>query len=382
MTIAIDIRCLMQPNYSGVAEYTYNLLENIFKIDEQNQYQLFYNSQHDVSANLPKFSQANVQFFGFNYPNKLFNLGLKFFKYPKIDKLLSQPDIFFMPNLNFSATTKKGRKILTVHDLSFLLYPEYFSFKQKFWHNFINPKKLINSCDKIIAVSENTKNDLINFYRIPSEKIKVVHSGLDHNLYKQIALPNFNCQQFKNKYQLPDDFILFLGTLEPRKNISGLIQAFDLLKLNFPEYINLHLVIAGDKGWKNQEIFQLAEKSPFTKQIFYLDYIQRSDKPYLYNLAKLFLFPSYYEGFGFPPLEAQACGVPVITSTNSSFIETLGETAYLVKPDHLEEITEAIHQILSTPEIKNKLILQGLENVKRFSWQNCAQDTLNILTNP
>jgi glycosyltransferase involved in cell wall biosynthesis len=379
MTIAIDIRCLMHPHYSGVAEYAYNLLDNLFKLDNQNQYKLFYNSQQNIAANLPGFSYPNVKKFGFNYSNKLLNLSLKLFAYPKLDQLLSGAEVFFLPNLNFSAFTKNCKKILTIHDLSFQLYPEYFSPKQRFWHNFINPKKLITNCEKIIADSENTKNDLINLYRTPATKIKVIHSGLDHNLYKPITLPNFQCQQFKNKYQLPENFILFLGTLEPRKNISGIIQAFDLLKLKYPEYNNLHLVIAGEKGWNHKKIFQLAENSPFTKQIFYLDYIKREDKPLIYNLAKLFIFPSYYEGFGFPPLEAQACGLPVIASANSSFPEILGETAYLVNPDHLEEISEAIHQILSIPELKNKLIAQGLENVKRFSWQTCAQETLNYL---
>lgn len=376
MKIGIDIRCLMQPNYSGVAEYTYNLLTNLFKIDKDNQYLLFYNSSQDVSGNLPNFSGANIKTIGFNYSNKLLNLGLKFFKYPKIDQLLNQVDIFFMPNLNFIALTKQCKKVITVHDLSFKLFPAFLSKKRRLWHAFINPKKLIASSDKIIAVSANTKNDLINYYKIPEHKIKVIYSGLDHDLYRVIAKNDPQLAVIKKKYQLPDSFLLFLGTLEPRKNIIGLIEAFNLFKAQPSEFANMHLVIAGERGWNYQQIFTLAENSPFTKQIFYLDYIKRQDKPYIYNLASLFLFPSFYEGFGFPVLEAQACGLPVIASTNSSFPEILNESACLIKPDHLEEISQTILQIESDPQLKQDLINKGLANVKRFSWPTCAQETL------
>ena len=381
MNITIDIRCLMQPNYSGVAEYTFNLLANLFKVDKQNQYRLFYNSAKNIQANLPNFKQANVKYFGFNYPNKLFNLGLKFLKYPKMDGLIPQTDIFFMPNLNFLSLTNKPRKCLTVHDLSFELYPQFFSLKRRLWHKIINPKKIIDSFDKIITVSENTKNDLLELYQIPPKKIRVIYSGLDHELFQpqDKNLPEF--AQIVDRYQLPEKFILFLGTLEPRKNITGLIEAFNLFKNNYPQFTDLHLVIAGEKGWNYKKIFDLAQNSPFTKQIFYLDYINRQDKPFLYNLAELFIFPSFYEGFGFPALEAQACGLPVIASSNSSFPEILGDSAFLVKPDQLEEIALAINQILTNSTLKQNLINKGLENVKRFSWQTCAQETLKYLTN-
>jgi len=381
MNITIDIRCLMNQNYSGVGEYTYNLLANLFKIDQRDQYQLFYNAQADVAANLPRFNYPNVKFFGFKYPNKLFNFSLKFFKYPKIDDLIKNTDIFFAPNLSFFALTNSSKKIITVHDLSFELYPSFFSLKRQFWHKVINPQKLMSAFDKIIAVSQNTKNDLINYYEIQTNKIKVVYSGIDHELFqpRDKNLPEF--AQIKAKYQLPEKFILFLGTLEPRKNITGIIEAFNLLKNNFSEFADLNLVIAGEKGWGYKKIFDLAQRSPFTKQIFYLDYINRQDKPFLYNLAELFIFPSFYEGFGFPALEAQACGLPVIASSNSSFPEILGGSAFLVKPDQLEEIALAINQILTNSTLKQNLINKGLENVKRFSWQTCAQETLKYLTN-
>ncbi|MCX6742935.1 MAG: glycosyltransferase family 1 protein, partial [Candidatus Parcubacteria bacterium] len=175
-------------------------------------------------------------------------------------------------------------------------------------------------------------------------------------------------------------FILFLGTLEPRKNVTGIIEAFNLLKQNFPQYSDLCLIIAGEKGWHYERIFELAKNSPFTKQIIYLDYISRQDKPLLYNLAEIFIFPSFYEGFGFPALEAQACGLPVIASANSSFPEILGASAFLVNPDHIEELASSLYQILSNQELRQGLINKGLENANRFSWQTCAEETLKYLT--
>jgi len=380
MNIAVDIRCLMQKKYSGVAEYTNNLLKNLFVIDKKNQYKLFYNSSQNLSQILPRFTANNVKVLGFKYPNKLFNFSLKFLKYPNLDQLVKDIDIFFIPNNNFLALSSACQKIITVHDLSFEIYPQFYSSKRKLWHHLINPKHLISQCQKIIADSQNTKNDLINYYKIPGSKIRVIHLGLDHELYKPLDknLPKFSV--VKEKYNLPNKFILFLGTLEPRKNIEGIIEVFNLLKHNFSDLEDLHLIIAGQKGWRYQQIFNLASQSPWQKQINFLGYVSAEDKPFLYNLAELFLFPSFYEGFGLPPLEAQASGTPVIAGLNSSFPEVLQDSAFLVKPDHLEEITSAVRQVMVDFKLKEDLIAKGLLNAQRFSWSKCAQETLDYLT--
>ncbi len=379
MRIGIDIRCLMQPNYSGVAEYTSNLLKNLFNLDKNNQYLLFYNARQNVEYNLPKFNYPNVKFKGFKYPNKLFNLSLKVLRYPKIDNLLEHTDIFFIPNLNFIALSKKCQKIITIHDLSYEISPHFFSHKRQWWHKIINPRQLIANCDKIIAVSQNTKNDLINLYKIPDTKIKVINSGIDQQLYKKIEKDDYHFAEITKRYQLPKQFIFFLGTLEPRKNVESLIEAFNQLKKR-PEFKNLELVLAGEKGWHYQNIFKLIEKSPYKKQIKYLGYIPKAEKPYLYNLAELFIFPSYYEGFGLPALEAQACGTPIIASLNSSFPEILADSAFLVASDNLTELSQAISQVLSQPELKQNLIHKGFENAKRFSWAKTAEQTLKLFT--
>jgi glycosyltransferase involved in cell wall biosynthesis len=379
MTIAIDIRCLMNPNYSGVAQYTYNLLDNLFKIDRQNQYKLFYNSSQDVKPNLPKFEYPNVEFYGFKYPNKLLNSAFLFLNYPEIEKMIAGCDLFFIPNPNFCALSGQTKKIITIHDLSFEHYPEFFSIKQRLWHKVIRPRNLIAKSIKVIADSANTKNDLINLYQVAAEKIKVIHPGINHELYQPMEKAQSKFHQIREKYSLPEKFILYLGTLEPRKNIEGIIEAFNLAKSRNDNLKNLNLIIAGTKGWKYKRIFQLAENSPFKNQIRFIGYVPEDHKPYLYNLAQLFIFPSFYEGFGLPVLEAQACGLPVIAAINSSFPEVLEDSAILINPDSLTEISQAINQIISNPELQQGLINKGLQNSQRFSWHKCAQETLDYL---
>ena len=379
MNIAIDIRCLMNPNYSGVAQYTYNLLDHLFKIDKQNHYKLFYNSSQNISGNLPKFDYPNVEFYGFKYPNKLLNAAFLFLNYPEIEQLVKGCDLFFVPNPNFCALNKRTNKVITVHDLSFELYPQFFSLKQRLWHKAIKPRQLITTSLKIIADSDNTKNDLIKLYGIEPKKIKVIYPGINHDVYKILDQNDFKFQQIKEKYQLPENFIFYLGTIEPRKNIEGIIEAFNLAKTQNPDSADLHLVIAGDIGWKYKHVFTTADKSSFADQIHFIGYVPENHKAYLYNLAQLFLFPSFYEGFGLPVLEAQACGLPVITSLNSSFPEVVADSAILVNPDNLTEISRAIIQILTIPELKQSLIQKGLTNAQRFSWRQCAQETLDCL---
>jgi glycosyltransferase involved in cell wall biosynthesis len=379
MNIAIDIRCLMNPNYSGVSQYTYNLLDNIFKIDKQDQYKLFYNSSQDISKNLPKFDYPNVEFYGFKYPNKLLNSAFLLLNYPEIEKMIKGTDLFFIPNLNFCALTEKTPKTLTIHDLSFERYPDFFSHKQRLWHRLLNPQKLAEQSRKIIADSLSTKNDLIDLYNLAPEKIKIIYPGINHEIYKPLekSLPKF--REIKEKYNLPEKFILYLGTVEPRKNIEGIIEAFNLAKTQNPNLADLHLVIAGGTGWKTKRIFKTASNSPFFAQIHFIGYLSESHKRYLYNLAELFIFPSFYEGFGLPVIEAQACGIPVIAGLNSSFPEVLENSAILAKPDNITEISQAINQILTIPELKQSLIQKGLINSQRFSWQTCAEETLKYL---
>ncbi|MDD5032324.1 MAG: glycosyltransferase family 1 protein [Patescibacteria group bacterium] len=377
MKIGIDIRTLMDREYSGVSEYTLNLVKAILEKDRENEYKLFYNSGRDISGRMPEFKNDNVEVVSFRYPNKVFNYLLqKTFKYPKIDQKLGV-DVFWLPNPNFISLSSGAKKILTIHDLSFLRYPDFFSLRRNLWHYIINIRKLLREFDKIIAISENTRNDIIELGEIDGKKVETIYSGISGEL-RVVDKNDEVLKKVKEKYNLADKFILFLGTLEPRKNVVGLIKAYNELRGDGGGFEKVKLVIAGGAGWKGEGTRKEWEKSKYKEDIKFLDYIPRQDKVYLYNLASVFVYPSFYEGFGFPPLEAMAAGVPVVSSFSSSLPEVAGSASLLVDPYKTREIARAIERILSDENLKNNLIEKGRERVSLFSWQKAAEKYLDV----
>lgn len=382
MKIGIDIRSLMEPKYSGVSEYAFNLLNAIFDMDKKNEYSLFYNNFSN-SYQKGKFFQENraldnVKYSRFKIPNRLFNAGLAVFNYPKIDRMLGDVDVFFSPNFLFFAFSKRCKTILTVHDLSFERCPEFYTLRGKLWHKIINTKKLCKRADCIIAVSENTKNDLMELYKIEESKIKVIYSGLGRG-FKNSCDP-ITLARVREKYQIPQIFILHLGNIETRKNIIGIIKAFE--RLHFQYKINDYSLIfagAASYGYGGKKIFEIAKRSKLREKIKFLGYVENGDKAALYQMAKIFIYPSFYEGFGFPPLEAMACGAPTITSNVSSLPEIVGDAAVMVDPYNIEDMSKAMAQILSDADLRNFLIKQGEKRANNFNWEKCARETLQII---
>ena len=365
MRIGIDVRCLLEPFPSGVAYYTKNLLSKLFEIDSANEYFLFYNSYKKENLNLiEKFKKyPNVHLKGFHYPNKFLNGSINFLHYPNIDKLIGGVDVFFAPNLQFISLSDKCKKVVTVHDISFDLYPEFLSLRRKLWHKFINPKRFIKQADKVIAVSKNTKKDVVKNYNISKEKIKVIYSGVD--------IDKNSVETGRGKY------ILTISTLEPRKNIESLIQAF--IKLRQQEkFKDYQLLIAGPKGWKADNIYKLAEVD---KNIKFLGFVSDQEKAELYKKAEVFVYPSFYEGFGFPPLEALAYQTPVIVSMNSSLPEILNDSAIYINPYDVNELTKALTEVLGNSSLRENLVSLGQEQIKKFDWQKTAEQTLDIFKN-
>ena len=337
----------MDKHYSGVSEYTFNLLNHLLAQDTDSDYALFYNSWHNIENRMPKFTSSRVKISHSSYPNKIFNYLLqKTLQQPKVDEIVGGVDIFLSPHINFLALSPYCKKVITIHDLSFLRYPEFFSRRKNFWHRTIRVEKLIARFDKIVAVSENTKNDLIELCGVAPEKIQVIYSGLASE-YKVLDKTYSGLAAVRAKYDLPEKFILYLGNIEPRKNIAGLIRAYNTLRVEHPELSDLKLIIAGATGWRIKDTFNELNASPYIADIKFLGYIDRADKVYLYNLAQLFVYPSFYEGFGFPPLEAMACGTPVLTSNISSLPEIVADAAITIDPNNINAIAEAMAEILT-----------------------------------
>jgi len=377
--IGIDIRCLTDGKKTGVEEYTLNILEQLFELDKRNQYVLFSNSFRKPQFDSEMFSRfKNVSVKKFRFPNKLLNLCFWYLRWPYADIMLGGIDIFFMPNINFIALSKKTKLILTIHDLSYEIFPRTFSLKRRLWHHIINPRKLCNLANQLIAVSKSTKNDVISYWGIPEEKIKVIYNGISAD-FEQLDRNNPKLIEVKEKYHLPFNFIFYLGTVEPRKNISAIVKAYDHLRESKnPQLDKYKLVIAGGKGWKTKNILSVMRNAKFTQDIIFTSCITNEDKAAVYTLASLFVYPSFFEGFGIPVLEAMRCGVPAITSSASSLPEVVGEGAIMIDPDKPDELYSVMKEVLLNRDFYANLQQQALKQAIRFNWRSSARELLNI----
>lgn len=377
MRIGVDVRCLLDGRRSGVEEYAIALLSELFRIDRKNEYVLFFNAWGNAEPDL-SFAEGcpNVSVRRFRIPNKLLNLSLWYLGWPKLDRMIGGTDIFFLPNIDFCAVSKEAKLFVTAHDLSFEAYPETFSWKQRVWHFFVNPRGLFRRADRIFSVSRSTKDDLEFRYGIRSSKIEVIPSGVDGRFH-EYDRNDPKLLAVKEKYHLPYRFILYLGAFEPRKNIVSIVRAFSALKkAGHPDLEKLSLVLAGVSGWKEEEALREISESSFRADIILPGFVEDEDKPALYNLASLFVYPSFYEGFGFPPLEALACGVPVVASNTSSLPEVVGDAGVLIDPHRPEELLRAFQEVLLDKKLRATLHEKGLARARRFLWGETARRIL------
>lgn len=379
MRIGIDIRCFSEGRRSGVEEYVEETLKGLLSMDTHNEYILFFNAFFKDRADLSWINKyPNASLYRLRIPNKVLNFFLWYFRWPKIDRLIGGVDLFFAPNINFIALSKKTKLILTIHDLSFELYPETFSWKRKLWHFFIAPRALCQRASRIVAVSQSTAQDLTSFYAISHEQISTILSGVGEQ-YTNIDRNNPKLLEIKEKYNLPYRFILFLGTWEPRKNICALITAYNAYRKNFENSDGFcHLVLAGTSGWKSEAIYSAVRNSPYRESIHLLGFIKDEDKPGLYNLATIFVYPSFYEGFGFPILEAMRCGTPVITSHTSSMGEITDGRAILVDPNRPNEIYRAMRELLEDSRLRKLYSENGMRKAYNYRWHLSASALLEV----
>lgn len=283
----------------------------------------------------------------------------------------SHLDIVHTPSLCLFPKKPHKNYILTIHDIIFKIFPEYCTSDVVNYANRYLSNNL-NFADKIIAVSNATKNDLIQYFNVIESKITVIYEGAS-NIYKPLNKEELT--EIIEKYKLSKPFILYIGTIEPRKNIPLIIHAFSrCIKKNY----DIEFVIAGGLGWNYQIIFELIDKLGLTNRIKLLGYVPEEDLPKLYNAARVFVFPSFYEGFGLPPLEAMQCGTPVITSNTSSLPEVVGKGGLMIKPDDVKGLTYLLERIFFDDDYYWKQKEYGLQRSKLFSWKKSANRTFEI----
>lgn len=361
MRIAIDIRSLMDGRLSGVEVYTINIIRALLKYAPQHEYHLFYNAAQAVR--LPDFGQS-VQLHAFRYPNKLLNASQWLLNKPRWDALVSA-DCFFVPSLRLMPLSLEKPLVTTVHDISYEHFPHFFSSKRRLWHHMMRTRTLLERSDHLIAVSEATARDIHDVYKIDPTKISVIYSGITLDTARSINI--------QKKYKLPEKYILFMATLEPRKNVISIIRAFSAIAHLIPQ----HLIIGGARGWLTKDIDTALAQSVARERIHVRGFIAEKDKATVYSLADLFVYPSFYEGFGFPPLEALACGTPVVTSYNSSLPEVVGQWATLIDPYDPTELAAVLQQFLVQPRRVSGTVQQII--YERYSWEKTARHTVQVI---
>lgn len=376
MRIGVDCRAMQDSFIAGIGYYIYYLLSNIARLDTQNSYRLLYNSyRRDFIDNAPCFTHPNFSTIKFRIPNVFFSgiSGTPISILIPIEKLIGRVDIFHATNY-LLPYCKYGKSILTIYDLSILKFREFHPLKRRM---VFNKSRLLNSVrdtKAVIAISEATKRDIVEILNVRPEKIKVIYAAISSEFSKID-----DRQLIENairKYSLPKKYILFVGTLEPRKNVARLIEAFkktkDRIKGEFK------LILIGGRGWYYKDIFATISRLRLNDNVVCLDYIARGDLPLILNGAEAFVYPSLYEGFGLPPLEAMACGVPTLVSDVSCFPEVVGDGALRVDPYSVDDIADGVYRILTDANLRETLEQRGLERVRDYSWEKTARETLTL----
>lgn len=364
MNIAIDARFLKGVR-TGVGKYTHNLIHSIIRIGSNENFLLFVNDIPE-KIQLHNVSFKKLQITIESHPQNEIWENVILPIYLRKNKI----DVFHSPAFFLPLFLPGTKKIVTIHDLAVFRHPESFPYKFAKYFQFI-VKTAVKNADRIIADSETVKLELMNILAVKGYKITVVYVGVDEGL----VVNEREINSFRQTSGLTNGFILFAGTIEPRKNLVNLIKAFSILK---ERGFKQKLVIAGKRGWLYENIIEEARNCRYSDDIIFTGYVSDEELRHHYSSCDVFVYPSLYEGFGLPPLEAMACGAPVVVSDIPVFREVLGDSAFFVQAESPAPIADGVEKILTDAKLREKLIIAGREQVKRYSWEKTAIETLRV----
>jgi glycosyltransferase involved in cell wall biosynthesis len=367
--IGIDASRAVAARRTGTENYSLNLIRELVSQRQDSSFRLYFN-QAPAPGLFPEGSQLRV----IPFPRLWTHLRLS------LEMLSSPPDLLFVPS-HVLPLAHPRRSVVTVHDLGYHYYPEaHTPFQNLYlrWSTRYNAR----TATRVLADSEATRRDLVRYYGIPREKIVVVYPGRDETL-----APVAESETRTNlcaRYGVRAPYLLYVGTLHPRKNLVRLVQAFASLLSSLSSTAldladSLQLVLAGQKGWLYEEIFAQVRKLGLAERVVLTGYVPDADLASLLSGALAFVYPSLYEGFGLPVLEAMTCGIPVVCSDVSSLPEVAGDAALYVDPLDAGGMTEALYQISVDAGLRQTLVWRGFQQMQRFSWRRCAQETWQVL---
>lgn len=375
MRIGIDIRNIGKQR-TGDETVFFNLVKNLAEIDNSNEYLLFTdiageNIIQELKKKLAIENKENFKIIFLNCSNKfvwnIWTLPAYLRKSPV--------DVYHTQYITPFFVSKNIKIVTHIHDISFLAYPEFIKKSDLFFLKNLIPGS-IRRADKVIAVSEFTKNEIIKYYKTDPGKIEVVYNAVGEDFLKS-DYSGSELFEIRKKYNLPEEFILYIGTLQPRKNIPILIQSFARIKEKIPE---VKLVLAGNRNAHNfdDDIDNKIEELKISGSIIFPGFVDEEDKSALFQLAKAFVFPSLYEGFGIPILEAFASRVPVLTSDIPVHNEIIQNAAVFFDPESLDDLSEKLYNSLVNQNLRDNLIDLGFQRVKFFSWKKSSEKMLEI----
>ena len=357
MRIGIDATPLFLRK-GGIGYYAQNLLEALTRIDSKNEYLLFKTTANQGDSFLPLLTRPNV---------KVIQTSKHWQKWRSRRE---EVDLYHGTNFRLRGSGKIGN-VVTIHDLAFKRFPQ---FLKKQWGqsiSFLKTKRDVQRADRVIAVSRHTAEDIVEFFKSDPRKIRVIYHGIDEGFHRGVSENAVTLVKRKFHIETPS-YLLFVGTVEPRKNLPTLIRAFQYL----PDlHSDFSLVLAGGFGWRYGEVVDLSRS--LENRVILTGYITPEDLISLYGGASLFVYPSFYEGFGIPLLEAMAMGVPIIASRTSSIPEVAGDAAIFFDPFSAEDLAAAISRVLMASSLVDSLRIKGKERAKMFTWNRAAQETLS-----
>lgn len=369
MHIAIQASDLDARRIDGTRVYIYQLLKRFGTIVPDDLFSLYHRSRFNAELQPPDL--PNYRFHAIRFPCAWTQTRFAF------ELFRIRPDRIWMPIHSVPIIRRRGAEtIVTIHDLAFLFFPDHFPFLDRVKLRFFTDWAVRKS-DRIIAISRNTQEDILRLYpEIAPEKIRVIHHGFDREFFQKTVADEETERFLKKIGTKKGKYILYVGALQPRKNISALIRAFDKLKQS-ESFGDIKLVLAGEKAWLWEEIFETARLSPHREDIVFPGRLSFSEVRTVFQNCAVFAYPSLYEGFGLPVLEGFASDVPVVCSGNSSLPEAGGDAAVYFDAKDDNALFHALEKLLTSPELREQHVRLGREQLQKFSWDTCARETLD-----